>query len=94
MTDSSDAAVFGRLRALKARCGPNKHDQAIALIAACILEGWNTGKRIVGALGAIGMNPRHVGKMLSDGAGASPDRHFWRRSQDGRYSLHDEAVKS
>ncbi len=71
MTDSSDAAVFGRLRALKAQSGPNKHDQAITLITACILEGWNGGKRIVGALAAIGTDTCSKNEISSRESGTA-----------------------
>jgi len=90
MKHTSDVTVFERLRALKADCGANKHDQAVALISACILEGLDTGPRIVGALTAIGMNPNHIRIMLRELTGASPDCHCWRRDGEGRHSLHEE----
>ena len=90
MTDTSDAAIFARLRALQADCGDNKHDQATALISASILEGWDTGPRIVGALRAVGMDPRHVAIILSKGTGPDPERHHWHRGAEGRHSLHEE----
>ncbi len=91
MSNSPNTVLY-RLRALKSECGPNKHDQAIALITACILEGWNTAGQIVGALKAIGMKPGHIWIMLDNGTGASPGRHYWRRDEDGRYSQHDNAL--
>ncbi len=95
MTNLSKA-LFDRLSELQADCGPNKHDQATALITACILEGLNTGARIVGALTGLGMNPGHVWIVLKEGTGANPDRHHWRRDENGIYSLleaaHDRAA--
>jgi hypothetical protein len=88
MHDEQTTAIFHRLRALKADCGPNKHDQAISLIWACISEGWDSGPRIVGALKALDLNPRHVGKTLRDLEGPNPENHWWHRDQDGRYSVH------
>lgn len=83
-------AVFARLRALAADCGTNKHDVAIALITACIIEGWDTGPQIIGTLCKLGLDRRHVAILLKESAGTNPDRHFWRRDGDGRYSLHQE----
>ncbi|MEJ7777905.1 MAG: hypothetical protein WKF52_11140 [Sphingomicrobium sp.] len=90
MTNTRDAATSDRLRRLKAKCGPNKHDQAIALITACILEGLDTGPAIVRALGAIGTHPRHVAIILKEGTGRDPERHRWRRDGEDRYSLHEQ----
>lgn len=67
----------------------SKHDRAIALIAVCIDNGWNTGTRIVGALKHLGLNPRHVAIVLKEGAGGNPEAHWWQRNADGHYSLHD-----
>ncbi|MBA3510450.1 hypothetical protein [Sphingomonas sp.] len=80
-----------RLRELQADCGDNKHDQATALIAACILEGLNTAGQIVGALTTLGMNPAHVRIMLKEGTGGDPARHHWRRDEEGRYHLLEAA---
>lgn len=90
MTNTTDAAVFRRLRQLKADCGPNKHDQATALITACIMEGMDTGKRIIGALKVLGFDPQHVGIILNEGTGLDPERHHWRRDQEGTYAVHGE----
>ena len=90
---NSRTTILDRLRALKAECGPNKHDQAIALISACILDGWNTHKQIVGALGPLGMNPAHVRIILEEGTGTSPARHFWRLDKEGRFSLLEPAAE-
>lgn len=62
-------------------------ETAIVCITACIEYGIDTGKRIVGAIGQIGMNKRYIGMMLSDHTGNDPARHFWHRGEHGRYSL-------
>ena len=85
-------AVFGRLRALAAVCGTNKHDIAMALITACILEGWDTGPQIIGTLSKLDLNPGHVAIILKEATGTNPELHLWRRDVEGRYSLLDEAL--
>ncbi len=87
MTDSSKT-ILDRLRALKSECGPDKNDQATVLICACILEGLDTAKRIVGALSAIGMNAKHVKIRLTKKAKSSAGR-YWQCDDEGRYSLTD-----
>jgi hypothetical protein len=87
---SGTNALFERLRQLKAACGPNKHDLAIVLVSACILEGLDTRARIVGALRKLGLNYRHVAIILEDGTGDNPQQHRWQRDTEDRYRLHDE----
>lgn len=84
-----DAALFDRLRGLIQACGPeaNKHDQAIAVIAACIDEGLNTRPRIVGAMKHLGFSTAHAAMMLTEATGCNPERHRWRADEGGRYSL-------
>ena len=87
-----DAEVFRRLRGLKRRFGPkpNKTELTIALITACILEGWDTRSRIVGAFRTLDQNYRHAVLMLTEGTGSDPKRHRWEVDADGHYRLHPE----
>ncbi len=88
---ASGSAVFlDGLRDLQRDCGPNCNDQAVALITACIEEGWNTRARIVGALKALGFDYRHAAIMLKDNAGPDPVRHRWQCGETGVYRLHDD----
>lgn len=87
------AAKFRRLRALKSdlRLKCNKNDAAITMIDACLDEGFDTRPRIVGVLGKIGLNARHIAMTLNHGTGADPARHRWQVDQNGHYKPHDEA---
>jgi hypothetical protein len=94
LSDRSEAettATFLRLRALKASFGfkPNKHDLAIALIGACILEEFDTRIRIVRALEKLGLKRSHIVIILTEYSGDDPKEHLWRIDPEGRYSLHD-----
>ncbi|MCB4862723.1 hypothetical protein K7W03_24355 [Sphingobium sp. PNB] len=84
-----DAELFDRLRGLIQACGTeaNKHDQAIAVIAACIDEGLNTRPRIVGAMRHLGFSAAHAAMMLNEATGCDPSRYRWQRDSTGRYSL-------
>jgi hypothetical protein len=75
------------LRRLIEACGSNKHDQAITLITACLGDGVNTAPEIIAVGTALGLNPAHVAIILRKDAGSSPDRHRWRRDEQGTYSL-------
>jgi hypothetical protein len=68
-------------------CGSNKNDCAIAFITACINEGVDTRALIVARGAHLGLNPMHVGMMLLKSTGVSPARHYWRRDEEGRYTL-------
>lgn len=57
---------------------------------ACIDQGVDHGKRIVGILGHIGMNPQHVGLTLSSLCGPDPERHGWWKDTAGHYHLHPD----
>jgi hypothetical protein len=87
-----DAEVFRRLRGLKRRFGPkpNKTELTIALITACILERWDTRRRIVGAFNALDQNYRHAVLMLTEGTGSDPKLHRWEVDAAGHYRLHPE----
>ena len=83
-----DATLFDRLRGLIQACGPeaNKHDQAIAVIAACIDEGVNTRPRIVGVMKHLGFSTAHAARMLNESTGCHPSRYRWQSYLAGRYS--------
>ena len=86
------AAVFRRLRKLKRALGPkaNKNDVAFTLIEACIFEGWNTFRRIVGTLECLDLNPHHVVAILNEGAGSGPNGNRWWSDSDRQYHLHGD----
>ena len=85
--EAASAVVFEELRALQRACGEaDKNDQATALIHACIANGWDTRKRIVGALRQLGFNYKHVAMVLKFGTGRNPEQHRWRMDDDGSYS--------
>lgn len=85
--DAANAALFEELRALQRNCGDaDKNDQAIVLIHGCIAIGWDSRKRVVGALRHLGFNYRHVAIILDRGTGDSAEQHRWRVDGDGRYS--------
>lgn len=84
-------AVYAQLRKVREDCrtmGMNKHSSAIVLIAECINNGFNTGKRITSALSALGYDKRQVGILLSENTGDDPQVHGWQRDDDGVYTTH------
>ena len=87
-------AIFRRLRQLKASFGrkPNMDRVGVALIGACITEGFDRSDRIIGALVKLALNRMHVGQLLRrhDEDGAGPP--YWRLEADGRYRLLDAAL--
>ena len=87
-----DAEAYRRLRRLQRAFGanPNKHELALTLITACILQGWDTRSRIVGTLRKLGLDHGHAVLMLTEGTGSNPSRHRWERGVDGHYRLHPE----
>jgi hypothetical protein len=85
--DLGPAAFFRGLRALMAQCGPNKNDQVIALISACLEDGVNTRRRIVGVGDTLGYKPQHVVTLLNEGVGIDPRRARWLRDGEGTYTL-------
>lgn len=64
--------------------GGNKHEQAIMLIEACIMEGINTGPEIIGALRQLDFDPRHIAIALK---GDTDYAHRWVKDVNGIYSL-------
>ncbi len=93
LTSAESNAIFRRLRELKGqvRRGSNQHESCIVMIAACICEGFDTRRRIVGAMTRLGFKQAHVILMLKEGQGRNPAQHRWRLGDDERYALHDEA---
>ena len=69
------AAKFRRLRRLNSelRLQCNKHDRAITMIGACLIEEFDTRARIVGVLDKIGLNRQHVAIILNEGTGPDPN---------------------
>ncbi len=85
--NDDDNSLDARLLRLLDGCGSNKNDCAIAFITACIGEGLDTRELIVARSAHLGLNPKHVGTMLLKSTGVSPTRHYWRRDEEGRYTL-------
>ncbi|MBB3909754.1 hypothetical protein [Sphingomonas desiccabilis] len=81
------AAMFGRLRKLLRACGPNRHDQVLVLISACITEGVDTRGQIIGTLGHLDFKRGHVAMLLAEGTGTNPEVYRWRRDAAGTYTL-------
>lgn len=84
---SSDAApeevnaLFGRLRQLMKVCRfVNNNDRLNVLIAACIDEGINTGRRIVGVANRLDFDVTHARISLNKGI---DDK--WSRDENGTY---------
>lgn len=84
-------AIFRRLRTLKKALRPHVDSNllAIEMIKAIISEGWDTGPRIVGTMTQLGFNQKHAGSTLGKNRGSNPERHYWRREEDGHYVVHD-----
>lgn len=83
-TPAEKNAMFKRLEDLAWRLsqnGCNRHEQVIALVAACIDEDLVTGPEIVGSVAQLGFNSRHVGKLLHGNIG-----HLWHRDGDRFYT--------
>lgn len=57
----------------------------MALISACLDVGVNTGKEIVGMVGALGFDRKHVGTMLTKETGSVVGHHRWRKATYGVY---------
>jgi hypothetical protein len=76
-----------RLRQLVREAGPSKHDQAIALISACILQGLNARAQIIDLGMTLGFNRKHIAIQLIEHTGNSPERHRWSVDTNGKYAL-------
>jgi hypothetical protein len=81
------AGSYAALSALLDACGPNKNHRAITLIGACIADGFDTKGAIISAGIRMGLNNRHVARILDEGTGRNPELRRWRRDPDGTYSL-------
>jgi hypothetical protein len=86
---ASSKRLFEDLGKLKTESGPNKHDQAITLISACILNGVDTWPGIVGVLTKLDFKWEHVSRILRQENG-NPPLGRWKLGLDRRYTLHDE----
>ncbi len=84
---AADAEFFKSLRALKAKCGKNRDDQAYATIVACIGYGINSMRRITAALGVLDFHFHHIETVLNTHVGDDADVHPWRRDAKGFYRL-------
>lgn len=82
---------YAALSQLLEACGPNKNDRAITLISACIGDGVNTEREIIGMGKRLGLNPKHVAVILKQDAGNNPALHRWHRGESGIYRLLGEA---
>lgn len=93
--DADINALFRSLRALDQSLldsDVNKNDRAAMLISACIAEGIDTGKRIVGVLVRLGFTGQHVGMMLKYGLQRTPAWPNWGRRDDGTYFVPDQVL--
>lgn len=62
-----------------------KPDRVRMLINACISQGVNTSKRIVGVLVQLDFNEVHVRTVLARGIRAKPEWPDWGKGLDGVY---------
>lgn len=95
--DADINAVFRSLRALDQSLldgKVNKNDRATTLISACIAEGFDTGKRIIGVLVRLGFNGQHVGMQLKHGLQRTPEWPNWGCRDDGTYYVPDKVPPS
>lgn len=76
MTDDQVNAAFRNLRRLKKQYDSklDGHELAALMIGASILEGFNEGKRITGALAKLDFNKQHIGMILKDLTGVQWSR--------------------
>lgn len=78
-------AAFDRLREMMDGCSASSRNLAAQLlISACILEGFDTRRRIVGAMRRLGFDYRHVVIILKAGTG-SHTNDWWQVDAEGRY---------
>lgn len=54
----------------------------------------DTAPRIIGAVGRLGLDRRHVAIVLKLGTGDNAAAFHWKRDAAGRFSLHDETDSS
>jgi hypothetical protein len=79
--------LFERLQQLVADSGPNKNDQAIVVISACIGERVDTIKAICEVMARLGFDTRHAAAILKTSAGTDTARHRWSKDEAGHYHL-------
>ena len=54
-----------------------KREITIMMIGACLLNGFDMRRRIIGALSKPNMKERSVAYFLDEATGDSPDLHCW-----------------
>ena len=75
-THAQRCAFYDGLRDLQAACGSDRHQQAFALINACIDEGIVTVGHVIKTLELLGFDRGHIGSILTAG------RRGWFRMDD------------
>ena len=91
MTQSADFdtnAFFRQMRTLDETFVAQKlkkPDRVQMLIIACIINGVNTGRRIVGVLVQLGFNDVHVRTVLAKGISPKPEWLAWGKNREGVY---------
>lgn len=96
LTRDEVAEVYQRLRALKKALRPHmdKNLLAIEMIKAIISEGWDTGRRINGTMEQLGFDEVHARTILGKNRGNNPAVHYWRREEDGRYTVYEDGLSA
>ncbi|NVD45037.1 hypothetical protein [Qipengyuania atrilutea] len=69
--------------------GCNQADQVILLIEECLRTGVAAGTDIVSAVAALGYNKQYVGLTLNQHTGSMPKQHYWFKTANGDYNLHE-----
>ena len=90
---SKDGPVYEHLLKLKESLGPkaNRRERVVIMIAACIEQGFDERQLILKALRVAGLSREHVIGVLDGQTGNVPGLHIWRRDEDGKYHLLDDA---
>lgn len=91
MTYAESDKVYRHLWDLKRSFDPkaNRRERAVAMIGACILNGFNTRLQILKGLRSRGLSVDHFLGLLDDHTGTVPGIHLWRLDDDGQYYLLD-----
>jgi len=76
------------MRELIQNSGNNQNEQVQNLITACIEEGIDEFRPILGVASKVGLKTDYVAMVLKTGTGNYPERHTWRLTGGGRYAIH------